>query len=146
LRVSDLVRLSWSHVRDDAVVMTTGKSRGRREAIVPLYIALREVLRRIPKRSTMILTSSKRRPWTVDGLGSSFNKAKIDANMMGLDLHFHDLRGSAATKFYVAGVSERVIAEIMGWEEEYVAKIIRRYVGRSAATKALVRQLNEKRT
>jgi hypothetical protein len=26
-----------------------------------------------------------------------------------------------------------VIAEIMGWEEEYVAKIIRRYVGRSAS-------------
>jgi rRNA processing protein Krr1/Pno1 len=30
----------------------------------------------------------------------------------------------------------------MGWEEEHVAKIIRRYVGRSAATKAIIRQLN----
>ena len=42
----------------------------------------------------------------------------------------------------------RVIAEIMGWEEEHVARIIRRYVGRSAATKALIHQLNqtEKRT
>ena len=43
---------------------------------------------------------------------------------------------------------ERVIAEIMGWEEEYIAKIIRRYVGRSAATKAAIQRLNksERRT
>jgi len=58
------------------------------------------------------------------------------------DLHFHDLRGTAATRFYVAGLSVRVIAEIMGWEEEYVEKIIRRYVGRNAATKAAIAQLN----
>jgi transposase len=50
---------------------------------------------------------------------------------------FHDLRGTAATKFYIAGLSERIIAEIMGWEEEHVARIIRRYVGRSAATNAI---------
>jgi hypothetical protein len=35
----------------------------------------------------------------------------------------------------------------MGWEEEHVAKIIRRYVGRAAAaTRAIIRQLNERRT
>jgi len=38
-----------------------------------------------------------------------------------------------------------VIAEIMGWEEEHVGKIIRRYVGRAAATRATIRQL-ERRT
>jgi hypothetical protein len=31
------------------------------------------------------------------------------------------------------------------WEEETVEKIIRRYVGRQAATKALIAQLNEAR-
>jgi integrase len=61
------------------------------------------------------------------------------------NLHFHDLRGTAATRFYTAGLSERVIAEIMGWEEEYVAKIIRRYVGRAAATKAVIAQLDQAR-
>jgi hypothetical protein len=30
----------------------------------------------------------------------------------------------------------------VGWEEEYVAKIIRRYVGRAATTKAMIHQLN----
>lgn len=141
LRLSDLVRLAWSHVGDDAIVLTTGKSRHRREAIIPLYGALRDVLARIPKRATTILTSSKRRPWTADGFGSSFNKAKIDAGMSERDLHFNDLRGTAATKFYIAGLSMREIAETLAWEEESVEKIIRRYVGRAAAIKARIKKL-----
>lgn len=144
LRLGDLLRLSWSHVGDDAIVLTTGKSRHRREAIIPLYSGLRDVLARIPKRATTILTSSKRRPWTTDGFGSSFNKAKIDAGMSEQDLHFNDLRGTAATKFYIAGFSMREIAETLAWEEESVEKIIRRYVGRAAAIKARIRKLEAK--
>lgn len=143
LRLSDLLRLCWSHVGDDAIVITTGKSKHRREVIVPLYDGLRAALANIPKRATTILTNSKHRPWKANGFGTAFNRAKIAAGMADRDLHFHDLRGTAATRFYIAGLSERVIAEIMGWEEEYVAKIIRRYVGRSAATRAAIRQLNK---
>jgi integrase len=143
LRVSDLIRLSWSHVQGDTIIITTGKSRHRREAIVPVYDELRRLLASIPKRSTAILTNSRRRPWTADGLNSSFTAAMVECGLKDRDLHFHDLRGTAATKFYVAGLSERVIAEIMGWEEAAVARIIRRYVSRDAATKAVIRQLDE---
>jgi integrase len=146
LRLGDLLRLSWSHVGEDAITITTGKSRHHREAVIPLYDALRDVLAGIPKRSTTVLTNSRNRPWTADGFGSSFNKAKIDAGLVDSDRHFHDLRGTAATRFYTAGLSERVIAEIMGWSEEQVARIIRRYVDRAAATRAIIRQINEKRT
>jgi integrase len=141
LRLSDLVRLSWSHIVEDAIVLTTGKSRHRREAIVPLYAALKDLLARIPKRATTILTSSRNTPWTSDGFGSSFNKAKMDAGMSDRDLHFNDLRGTAATKFYIAGFSMREIAETLAWEEETVEKIIRRYVGRQAALKARIKKM-----
>jgi integrase len=141
LRLGDLVRLSWSHVGEDAILLTTGKSRHRREALIPLYGALRDILARIPKRSTTVLTSSRRRPWTEDGFGSSFNKAKIEAGMSGQDLHFNDLRGTAATKFYIAGFTMREIAETLAWEEVSVDKIIRRYVGRAAAIKARIKKL-----
>lgn len=141
LRLGDLVRLSWSHIDDDAIVLTTGKSSHRREAIIPLYGALRDVLARVPKRATTILTSSRKRPWTADGFGSSFNKAKIDADMSKRDLHFNDLRGTAATKFYIAGFTMREIAETLAWEEESVEKIIRRYVGRAAAMKARIKKM-----
>ena len=146
LRLSDLLKLSWSHIGEDAIAITTGKSKNRRTAIIPLYDDLRAVLAAIPPRATTVLSNVRRRPWKANGFGTAFNRAKIAAKMSDRDLHFHDLRGTAATKFYIAGVSERSIAEIMGWEEEYVSKIIRRYVGRAAATKALILQINRKGT
>lgn len=146
LRVGDLVKLCWSHVQDDAIIISTGKSRHKREAIIPRYDALNEILGRIPKRSPIILTNSFKKPWTQDGLASSFWTAKVKTGLQERDLHFHDLRGTAATKFYTAGLSIRVIAEIMAWEEEQVEKIIRRYVSRSSATKEMIRHLNEARS
>ena len=140
--LTPVIRLAWSHIGDDAIVLPTGKSRHRREAIIPLYDDLRAVLARVPKRATTVLTSARRQPWTASELSSAVQRAKTDAGWQDRDLHFHDLRGTAATKFYVAGLSVRVIAEIMGWEEEQVEKIIRGYVGRQAATLAAIAQIN----
>jgi hypothetical protein len=61
-----------------------------------------------------------------------FVQQSQDRRRSDRDLHFNDLRGTAATKFYIAGFSMREIAETLAWEEESVEKIIRRYVGRSA--------------
>ncbi|TPJ70503.1 MULTISPECIES: site-specific integrase [unclassified Mesorhizobium] len=141
LRLGDLMRLCWSHVGEDAIVVKTSKTKS--EAIIPLYDGLRDVLARIPRQSPVILTNSKKRPWS--GFGASYTKAKAKAWPAGIDLHFHDLRGTAATKFYLAGLSEREIGEIMGWEEESVRKIIRRYVDRQAAIKDRIKKLNEAR-
>lgn len=141
LRLGDLMKLSWSHVGEDAIVVRTGKTKS--EAIIPLYDALRAVLARIPRRSPVILTNSRGLPWR--GFGASFNKAKSLAWPQGENLHFHDLRGTAATKFYLAGMTVREIAEIMGWEESSVDRIIRRYVDRQASLKDRIRRLNEAR-
>ncbi|MES0058367.1 tyrosine-type recombinase/integrase [Mesorhizobium sp. M0041] len=128
--------------REHGVVV---KSRHKREAAIPLYAELREVLARIPRRSPVILTSSRKRPWVKDGLSSSFAEAKHQAWPDGDDLHFHDLRGTAATKFYLAGLSEREIAEMMAWDEDYVSRIIRRYVSRTAAIRERIRKLDDAR-
>ena len=126
-------------------MLPTGKSRGRREAIIPLYDELRNVLACIPKRATTILSNSQARPWTVNGFQTAMQRAKDHAKMRDANLHFHDLRGTAATKFYIAGISTRVIAEMLAWSEDEVERIIRRYVGRAAATKEAIRQLNAAR-
>lgn len=131
LREADIFRLAWSHIHEDAIIIKTSKSRFKREAIIPLYDELRALLKRIPRKSTIVLTNSFGRPWK--GFSSSFATAMERAKMADRDLHFHDLRGTAATRFYLAGLSVRTIAEIMGWDEEAVEKIIRRYVGRQAA-------------
>ncbi|MDP9840778.1 integrase [Neorhizobium huautlense] len=147
LRVADLVRLSWSNIGQDDIVISAGKSKHRKEAVIPRYDVLNELLERIPRRSPVMLTTSRKNatPWTKDGLASSFWTAKDKAGLLERDLHFHDLRGTAATKFYIAGLSIRVIAEIMAWKEEQVEKIIRRYVSRGAATREAIRLINEAR-
>lgn len=145
LRLSDLIRLSWSHVGEHAITITTGKSNHRRTAIIPIYDELRAILDAIPRRSPVILTNSDGGPWTPNSFGSAFNRAKIAAKLDDRDLHFHDLRGTAVTKFYVAGIPERAIAEIMAWEEETVSRITRRYVDRAAATKNLIAIMNRKK-
>lgn len=144
LRMGDLLRLSWSHVGENEITLYTSKGKKQRlVAIIPLYDALRALLDAIPKRSTTVLTNTRGRPWTTNGFGTSFDDAKIAAKLKEVDLHFHDLRGTAATKFYIAGIPIRSIAEIMAWDEESVEKIIRRYVNRTALTKALIEQMNE---
>lgn len=143
LRLGDLVKLSWSHIGETHIEIATGKGRRKkRRAIIPLYGDLRALIARIPKRATTVLTSTRKRPWTVTGISSSIQDVKVASGMADRDLHFHDLRGTAATKFYLAGLKVRVIAEILAWEEEAVEKIIRRYVGRHAATLEAIRTLD----
>jgi integrase len=142
LRTADLFRLSWSHVRADSICIATSKSRFKREALIPLYDELRALLSRIPRRSPVILTNSRGAPWR--GFSSSFASALQNAKLTDRNLHFHDLRGTAATRFYIAGFSTRVIGEIMGWSEQDVEKIIRRYVGRQAAVQDAIAAMRAK--
>jgi integrase len=128
MRRGDLLRVSWNHVNAEFIELKTGKSRGKRTVTVPLTQELRQLLAEIPKKATTILTSSREQPWTGDGFGSSWWKTLADAGLSKCGLHFHDLRGTAATRFYRAGLSEREIAVTMGWSEKRVSALIDMYV------------------
>lgn len=65
--------------------------------------------------------------------------------MLEKDLHFHDLRGSAATMAYMARLLVCVIAEIMTWGTPG-ERNIRRDVNCRAATQDAIRQINEARS
>jgi hypothetical protein len=69
----------------------------------------------------------------------TFKQRDVTAAVKGARAAGYEVEG-------VAGLPERVIAEIMGWEEEHLTRIIHRYVHRAAATKAIIAQLNERRT
>lgn len=139
MRQGDLLKLSWSHVGANAIEMRSSKSRGRQSYLIPLHAALRATLAAIPKRATTILTSTDGVPWKT-GFGSSWQKAIQKA---GIDKHFHDLRGTAATKLYLAGFKPREVAAILAWSEAQVDAIITRYVHRDAVLKDMIRRLDE---
>jgi hypothetical protein len=43
------------------------------------------------------------------------------------DLHFHDLRGTAATKLFMANLTVREIEQILAWGEDRVERLLDRY-------------------
>ena len=65
------------------------------------------------------------------------------AGLHDRDLHFHDLRGTAATNFYKAKLSIREITGILGWREDRVERIIDRYVKRDEILRDRVRRMEE---
>lgn len=144
LRTSDLLRLQWNHIQPLSIEITTGKSGHRKETLIPLYGELRDFLASVPKsnESLTVLNNQDDERWR-GGFGSSFQKAKKRA---GIDKHFHDLRGTAATRMYVGGLTEREIAEIFTWSEEYVAEMIRKYVKKDELLRDRIRRLDEART
>lgn len=86
-----------------------------------------------------MLTNTRGVPWR-SGLSDSFADA---AKLAEVDKHFHDLRGTAATRFYLANFTLREIAEILGWEEDHVERIINRYVRRDALLRDRIRRMDE---
>lgn len=141
LRKGDLCNLRWDHVRQFEIVIPTGKSGGRVNARVPVSAELSALLSRIEQRDNYVLLNHNGRHWSRDGLGTAINRAMHRSGLSRFDLHFNDLRGTAATKFYLSGIPVREIAEIMGWTETSVDRIMGRYVDRHAATLARVARM-----
>lgn len=144
LRQGDLLRLRWWHVKERSIEIEAAKSRknGRKgkTTLVPLYGALRDYLAELPKRATTILVNTDGDSWAT-GFGSSWAKACERAGIT--DLHFHDLRGTAATNFYRADYTLREIAQLMAWSEANVQAIIDRYVNRDAILMDRIRRMDE---
>jgi len=137
LRQGDLLKLGWSHVGSTYIEVRTGKTGST--ALIPIHAELRALLATIPKRATTILTSSDKVPWKT-GFGASWNKAVTKA---AIDKHFHDLRGTAATRLFRAGLKPREIAGVMGWAEAHVEALIDKYVKRDEVMKDMIRRLDE---
>lgn len=139
LRQSDLIRLAWNHREGDAFSLRTAK-RGR-HVTIPLTSGCKALLDRIEKRGPLILSTTRgKRPWTADGLRSSFGKACKEA---GVSRTFHDLRRTAATGLLAAGMDASQVALIMGWAEADVEAMKRKYVSRAAVVSAMLAKLEK---
>jgi len=121
--------------------MRTGKSRGRKAALVPITDDIRQLLNSIPRRSTVILTITEGKP--LKGFSSLWNKAIKERGLDEPGLHFHDLRGTAATNFFRAGFTIREIAETLAWSEDKVDRSIDRYVKRDEIVRDRIRRMDK---
>lgn len=146
LRLGDLIKLPWASVGRHAIVWNTGKSRGRRTVVIPVYPELQALLSEIPRgESPTVLNSARKRAWTEPGLESAMRRAKLDATAAGgssiQHLRFHDLRGTAATNFVRAGLDLHEVATVLGWSKTKVEQIAARYVTAEEIGLAMVEKL-----
>ena len=153
LRREDLVTLSWEQIGEFAIVKRTLKrSAGKRRLMtMPLIPALRDLLkelRRRPRKANVqtVLVNSYGASWTGDGFGGSFNRIRDAANIVHIDdetraenkKHLHDVRGTFCTKLLTqTDLTDRQVADIMGWSAERVSGIRRVYVDQSRVVIAI---------
>ena len=161
LRREDQTKALWSHVGDDALVMQSQK--GDKEVVIPLLPETKALFARIkaqqmvrheellavarkkgrplPLPPTVILSNTRGKPWTPSGLGHQVIDVKT---LVGIDKHLHDARGTFATLLRGGGLSGGEIADILGWEEDRVKALLKKYVDRASIVKDLARRLGPK--
>ncbi len=140
LRRGDLVKLKWRQVGDLAIVISTGKSSGRRDATVPLLPEARALLDRIGRKGPedFVLTNSRGKGWGENSLSHRIGHYAADA---GVARSLHDARGTFATRLRLAGLTDTEIADILAWDANRVRRILARYVDQDRIVRALVRKV-----
>jgi len=141
LRQGALLELPWTRVEALCINMRGSKKAGKGRGTIPMYPALKALLDVMPRRALTVLTNESGEPW--QAIGASWNKAMIRSGLKAKGLHFHDLRGTAATNFYRAGFTSREIAAIMGWKTEDVEKLLDIYVNRDALLVDKIRRMEQ---
>ena len=153
LRRGDLVALRWDQVQGNRIELSTGKSRGRTFVIAPLVGDGATVVEelclererqiaagRVP--SAFVLTTERGTAWLGPSLTQAFVRAAKDA---GVSKAFHDLRGTAATRYIQSGFSPQEVASFLGWERTRVDQIIRRYVDAERIAREAIERLEPMR-
>lgn len=121
-RQGDLLRLTWTAY--DGQNIRLKQSKGGRRVNIPVGNALKTALDNAAKSKTAvtILTTTNGTPWTSDGFRTSWGKIVAKAKVTGLT--FHDLRGTAVTRFALGGCSEAEIATFTGHSLKDVGAIL----------------------
>jgi integrase len=153
----DLLRLRWPMILEEVIDLEGGRQKTGADAMPPVLPEARMLFERIRRQQQetkikgplgeekslydpngFVFLSSRGAPWTVDGFSASFQDAKA-AGGIGRELHFHDLRGTAATMFVVSpkNYSDLQIDLFMGWKEGEGGRIRRKYVNARNVAKGL---------
>ena len=121
-RQGDLLRLPWTAY--DGQFIRLKQSKGGRRVKIPVGGELKAALDDAAKAKTAVtvLTTTNGTSWTSDGFRSSWGKIVEKAKVTGLT--FHDLRGTAVTRFALGGCSEAEIATFTGHSLKDVGAIL----------------------
>ena len=147
-RQGDLLRLPWSSYDGQMIRLKQGKTGAR--VTVPVGAPLKAALDATRKRGPLILMNTRGRAWTANGFHASWRKACVAAEVSGVT--FHDLRGTAVLRLFLAGGTEAEIATITGHSLRDVRSILDSHyfcrdvaLAQSAITKLEIARAKNKR-
>jgi integrase len=110
-RASDLTRMEWSHIEDDGIWVTQGKTKAR--LWIPFTARLAAALAATRRNSARhILASDTGQPLKYDQLQKKVMAVRKSAGLTAYSLH--GLRYSAAGELAEAGCTDQQIAAITG--------------------------------
>jgi len=145
LRECNLVRVAWPNYDGTSISYRTSK-RGK-DVLIPVIRPGRELLSSLPRLAITILTNTRGRPWTPDGLRTSLSKAIAAWNRANpadpIHITFHALRRTACTKLLIWGLKVPTVAMIMGWSEADVEAMKKKYVSRKKLMQETLAMMGE---
>jgi integrase len=143
-REGDLLRMPWSAYDGVRIALRQGKARrsGQLGPLVeiPCTAALRRMLDGMERVSPLILTTKtgqslkKRyfaRLWDEAMQKAGLQSVSLPGSDQPVELHFHDLRGTAVTLLSESGCTPQQIATITGHSLKTVYRILERYLART---------------
>lgn len=138
LRQGDLLKLTWASVKERTIELATSKT-GQR-VIVPLVKEARALLAERGEDGEHVLLSARGRAWTEAGFATAMQVMKKGTS---IEKTFHDLRRTAATEFFKAGLNVSEVALIMGWTEKDAEAMKRVYVSKSSIVEGILARLDK---
>lgn len=143
-REGDLLRLPWSSYDGVRISLRQGKARrgGKPGPLIeiPCTVALRRMLDGMERNSPLIITTKTGRSLKKRYFNRLWNEAMKKAGLESVllpgsdqpvELHFHDLRGTAVTLLSEARCTPQQIATITGHSLKTVHLILERYLART---------------
>ena len=143
-REGDILRMPWSAYDGNRISLRQGKARrgGKLGPLIeiPCTSALRRMLEGMGRVSPLILTTKTGQSFKKRYFARLWDEAMTKAGLQSItlpgsdqrvELHFHDLRGTAVTLLSEAGCTPQQIATITGHSLKTVHQILERYLART---------------
>ena len=143
-REGDILRMPWSAYDGSRIILRQGKARRGSKLgpliEIPCTAALRRMLDGMERTSPLILTTKTGQSFKKRYFARLWNEATSKAGLQAValpgsdqavELHYHDLRGTAVTLLSEAGCTPQQVATITGHSLKTVHRILERYLART---------------
>lgn len=114
MRQGDQLAIQWSQYRDGWLAYQQSKTGAKIHLPVYALPPFKALMDELPQTSDYIFPSPTGRQWNSGHMRLAWRAAFVKSDLRGENLHWHDLRGTGATRLQEAGCTDTEAAAITG--------------------------------